>query len=234
MDLTNSLNSTLTETCFQPDHGYLLHCLTVVTGSDSESFAITSPKLIFLHGACGRIAYIHSMKSLINLVWRLALRVIYPLARLYWTFFDRDVQGTYVLVWSADQLLMIRNSYRRRLNVPGGMVNGNEEPIDAAVRELFEEAGVQVTQNDLTYLGQAPKKDPKGFGIAHMFEAELAADPLLTIDNREVVWAGFMEPKEALGQPLDFAIQKYLEGEAGGRPAASQTQAHDRKTRAKD
>lgn len=34
--------------------------------------------------------------------------------------------------------------------IPGGRLNGDEELIDAAVREAFEETGLQINKNDYT------------------------------------------------------------------------------------
>jgi 8-oxo-dGTP pyrophosphatase MutT (NUDIX family) len=39
---------------------------------------------------------------------------------------------------------------------PGGSVTTNEEHVDAAVRELYEETGLILTPDDLTLLSDAP------------------------------------------------------------------------------
>ncbi len=48
--------------------------------------------------------------------------------------------------------------------LPGGHVDPDEEPVDAAVRELEEETGIEVAAGDLLHLGcwDAPGRDPRG------------------------------------------------------------------------
>ncbi|MFD7922517.1 NUDIX domain-containing protein [Streptomyces sp. NPDC059740] len=50
------------------------------------------------------------------------------------------------------------------LALPGGHVDAGEASRAAAVRELLEETGVQVAEDDLTLLGvwDAPDRDPRG------------------------------------------------------------------------
>ncbi len=152
------------------------------------------------------------MKPLLDFCWRLGLRFVYPLARLYWFWLRPDVRGTYVFVWCNGRALLTRNSYRRGLVAPGGMVRRGEEPLRAAVRELAEETGIAVEAGQLKPLGEAPKRRSNGYGTAEMFEVVLGVAPPVAIDNREVVWAGFMRPEEALAEDLDFVTQVYLEG----------------------
>ena len=42
------------------------------------------------------------------------------------------------------RVLLIRHLYRKRWGIPGGLLQRNETPIDAARREVFEEVGLEV------------------------------------------------------------------------------------------
>ena len=80
---------------------------------------------------------------------RFARRVAWLGLRVYWRLFHPEVRGAAVLVRVDDKLLIIRNTYRRVLIVPGGRVGRDEEHLSAAVRELSEETGIAVDPADL-------------------------------------------------------------------------------------
>ena len=42
------------------------------------------------------------------------------------------------------RMLLIRHLYRKRWGIPGGLLQRNETPVDAARREVFEEVGLEV------------------------------------------------------------------------------------------
>ena len=56
---------------------------------------------------------------------------------------------------------------------PAGSLEANEEPIDAAIRELHEETGQTLTPDDLTLLSDAPVRValPEGHQIVYVYSA---------------------------------------------------------------
>jgi ADP-ribose pyrophosphatase YjhB (NUDIX family) len=53
--------------------------------------------------------------------------------------------GAICLIERADgALLLVRQSYRRRWGVPGGLLEKGERPEDAARREVLEEVGIEI------------------------------------------------------------------------------------------
>lgn len=59
-----------------------------------------------------------------------------------------------VLIWNEnDELLLVRNwAGKQQWGLPGGGVERNERPVDAAKRELYEEVGIAASLGDLTYV----------------------------------------------------------------------------------
>ncbi len=141
------------------------------------------------------------------------MRVAYRL-QLAWWFVRRPViEGAYVAVWHAGRVLVIRNSYRRRLSFPAGGRKRGETTLDAAVRELAEEAGIAVAPARLVYRGEIVNPTGHAEDHAHVFDLHCDQQPAVRVDGREVVWAAFLDPAEALARGCVGVVRRYLEGE---------------------
>ena len=82
--------------------------------------------------------------SLPDLAWRTVFRLGFPVARLWWRLRRASHEGALVAIHVGPALLLVRSSYRRAWNFPGGGVRPGEAPEAAARRELSEEIGLTV------------------------------------------------------------------------------------------
>src|ERR1700758_4321135 len=74
--------------------------------------------------------------------WQTALRLGFPLVRLWWRLRRRPHEGALVAIHVGQALLLVRSSYRIAWNFPGGGIRRGETPEMAARRELAEEIGL--------------------------------------------------------------------------------------------
>jgi ADP-ribose pyrophosphatase YjhB (NUDIX family) len=116
-----------------------------------------------------------------------------------------------VAIWHAGRVLLVRNSYRRPLSVPAGSLRRGESPERAAARELREEVGIAVPADRLRFVREIVHHTDWKEDHTHVFEVELDEAPRPAIDRREVVWAGFATPEEALARELSVPVRVYLE-----------------------
>ena len=151
------------------------------------------------------------MSSPRDALWRFAYRVGFRLRLLHWRWFRPRLEGSYVAVWHADRVLVIRNSYRRRLSRPAGGLARGETPPDAALRELREEVGLTPDAASLRYVGEIVDREGPAEDHAHFFELHCEEEPRPVVDAREVVWAGFLRPEEALARGVVRVVRMYLE-----------------------
>ena len=134
-------------------------------------------------------AAVAAQASLLDRAWRLTLLLGFSLAKLWWRLRRPQHQGALVAMHVDGQVLLLRSSYRRAWNFPGGGVQAGEQPAAAARREMVEEIGLEVGDAALR-----PGRIECGVWDGrqervHMFELWLDRLPRLRLDGREIVAA---------------------------------------------
>lgn len=150
------------------------------------------------------------MTRLLDALWRLALICAYHLVCITWFFRRPTLHGVYVALWHRGRILLIWNSYKSQASLPGGGIGRSESALDAALRELREEAGVALPAAALREVAEYTHFTAYHWEHARFFEAELESEPTVEIDRREVVAARFATPEEALTLPLGLLVKRYL------------------------
>ncbi len=160
---------------------------------------------------------------LVDASYRAALWSAYRVLRVGWRIFHPRSRGALVAVWHDERLLLVRNSYRPGLGLPAGGIGRRETPLQAAVRELWEEVGIRTDPETLRQVAEIPSHWEHKRDTCIVFELELQREPAVRIDRREIVWAGFASPAAALADDLAPPVRRYLEERtrAPGAPGAA-------------
>jgi 8-oxo-dGTP diphosphatase len=138
------------------------------------------------------------------LAWgfRVAYRCAYQALRLYWRVMRPHTHGALVTIWHEGRVLLVQNSYLACRSLPGGSVRGRETGRQAAVRELREEIGLVVREEDLVPVLDVVHEWEGKFDHVEIFALDVTSPPAIHLDNREVVHAAFYTPTQALQLPL--------------------------------
>lgn len=102
-----------------------------------------------------------------------------------------------VAVMKDGKMLMGKRRDNQKFTAPGGHLEPGEEPIDGAIRELFEESGVVATADDLEFIDTITNPD-NGY-VVHGYRLDLDKHPGTTMKNdpdNEVYRWHFMDTKK--------------------------------------
>jgi 8-oxo-dGTP diphosphatase len=152
---------------------------------------------------------------MINALIRAVYRVAHWGLRLLWFIRRPETTGALVAVWYQGRVLLVKNSYRRELTLPGGYVRPREDRRTAAARELREEVGIQVQPKRLEHAYHGTHVFEHRQDTLDIFELEMEASPHVRVDDREVVEAEFHTPEEALDMTIVPHLEEYLSRRIG-------------------
>lgn len=145
-----------------------------------------------------------------NALIRAVYRVAHWGLRLLWFVRRPETTGALVAVWHNGRVLLVKNSYRAQLTLPGGYIRPREDRRTAAARELREEVGINVQPKRLVHAYHGTHVFEHRQDTLDIYELEMEAEPNVQVDNREVVRAEFLIPAEALSMQIVPHLDEYL------------------------
>ncbi|MGW4897431.1 NUDIX domain-containing protein [Kitasatospora sp. NPDC004240] len=142
----------------------------------------------------------------------------------YWQLSGPLIAATVLVRDTAGRVLVLEPSYKDHLELPGGMVEPNETPAQAAARELEEELGLRLPVGRLLVLDSIPAAlSRSGRAMTcHVFDlAPLTArqSGSLVFADGEVRSARWLAPEQAIAElppVLSDRVSAALRALAGG------------------
>ncbi|MDR6236454.1 NUDIX hydrolase [Pseudomonas oryzihabitans] len=112
-----------------------------------------------------------------------------------------------VLLNEQQQLLLVRKRGTSAFMQPGGKIDRGEQPLDALVRELYEELGLVIDPSDASFLGNylAPAANEPGFMVdcaLYRVAMKPGDEAIPAAEIEEMVWVSVAEPCELELAPL--------------------------------
>jgi 8-oxo-dGTP pyrophosphatase MutT (NUDIX family) len=125
-----------------------------------------------------------------------------------------DPQGRVLMQHRSAEAAVSPNQW----TMPGGKIEEGEEPIDAAIREVFEETGLTVDQLEPIWSGTRPSvKNHYGIVEVHAFGATTSAcqEDIVLGEGQAMI---FLSPEQArardLGVTAKLVLAPFLDSEA--------------------
>jgi 8-oxo-dGTP diphosphatase len=160
--------------------------------------------------AAPRRASDSSQGTIVDAAFRGAFRVAHRVLRTWWMIRRPRTHGALVAMWNEGRVLLVKNSYRREYTFPGGYVRPGESAIEAAMRELVEEVGVEISSSALKEVYDGVENYENRRDRVTIVEVEVQRPPEIAVDRREVVWAEFTPPDDVLALPIVPHLRRYL------------------------
>jgi ADP-ribose pyrophosphatase YjhB (NUDIX family) len=146
-----------------------------------------------------------------NLAVRWFYRGAYVALRGWWLLRRPQTHGACVALWHQGKTLIVRTSYRRRYSFPGGFVGRGESSEHAARRELREELTIDLSGLPLRHAWHGTLPFECRRDTVDIWEASVDEAPEFHVNGREILWAAWIEPSEALALPLVPHVAAYLQ-----------------------
>jgi len=105
----------------------------------------------------------------------------------------RDVSGN---------VLLVDPKYKPDWDIPGGMVEANEPPMEAARREIREELGLTISVGSLLVVDWVPPHDPWDDSLAFVFDGGAIGvrdQESICLRDDEIARFGLFSPDRASG-----------------------------------
>jgi 8-oxo-dGTP diphosphatase len=117
----------------------------------------------------------------------------------YYKSLPRKRMASGVLVRNTKgEMLVLKTTYKDHWEIPGGVVEENESPIQAAVREAQEEIGLAIEAPSCLVVHYRAAQGAQDENIMFVFDGGIVADATeLKLDGKEIAEAKFVPFKDA-------------------------------------
>jgi 8-oxo-dGTP pyrophosphatase MutT (NUDIX family) len=104
------------------------------------------------------------------------------------------------MVRSDGHVLVVKANYKAYWSFPGGIIDKGESPLEAAIREVREEVGVQLDADDIKFRFVADRTSPRAQTFMFLFETNQPAvgDSPIVIDETEIEEYVFVSKQQIL------------------------------------
>lgn len=137
------------------------------------------------------------------------LRALYPLKVAWWFWTRPNTKGVKCLLFHENRVLLVKLAYaHRQWSIPGGGVDAGESYAEAAIREVREEVGIELSA--VTLIGTYTQSIQYKNDTVHCFMAEVdSAD--FSIDEFEVSAARWFSLAEIESMDVAASVPRIIQ-----------------------
>jgi 8-oxo-dGTP diphosphatase len=125
----------------------------------------------------------------------------------------------------ADRVLLVEPTYKDYWEIPGGAVEADESPYQAAVRESKEELGLSVSPGRLLVVDWVPPRSGRTEGVMFVYDggllspAETTEIRLPADELKGWAWCNLVEVRQRMTQLLSRRVEAAVQARTDGGTA---------------
>lgn len=131
----------------------------------------------------------------------------------------RAATATLILQNEAGEALAVKATYKNYWTPPGGIIDENETPKEAALRETREEVGIIVPIEAITFVAVINRRSQKAQTYQFVFTVKFTENMLtnITLDEKEIESYAFVSKQQvvAAGERYGQVLTMWAEGKSG-------------------
>ena len=116
------------------------------------------------------------------------------------------------LIDTADRVLVVKAKYKRYWSFPGGIIDVNETPLRAAVREVKEEVGLDIDPTSLLFGFVVSRQS--GIALTYQFvfygSVEVTNASTIVLDGKEIEAYEFVTREQILAHDRKYSQSTVL------------------------
>lgn len=112
-----------------------------------------------------------------------------PLKKYLATQDKRASSASVIIEDGEGRLLVVKASYKNYWSLPGGLVDADELPRQAATREVREEIGIDIKPDDIEFVAVIARHSTVAYTYSFVFRytGVLDSPEVVKIDNQEII-----------------------------------------------
>jgi len=120
----------------------------------------------------------------------------------YYQKLPKKRMGVGALIFNEkDELLIVKPSYKDRWSIPGGVVEENESPRNACIREVMEEVSIELKHVRFLCIDYTRANSDKDESLQFIFyggKLDAEQQAAIKIDGREIIEYRFVNSEKAV------------------------------------
>lgn len=123
------------------------------------------------------------------------------------TFHSRPSSAVIILEDDEERVLIVKANYKEHWTFPGGVIDLGETPMQAAIREIKEEVGLDVSADSLTFGWVTARHSTSIDTYQFIFKASLRSDAVadIVLQASEIDEWRLVTKKDVLSNDIHYA-----------------------------
>jgi 8-oxo-dGTP diphosphatase len=139
---------------------------------------------------------------------------------LYASLVKRAASAQLIIENTNDEILVVKAHYKPYWSLPGGVIEADETPRQTAIREVKEEVGLVVSENDVEIAATIVRKSSRAVTYLFVFRLTHAYEPgvAVQIEPQEIADYAWVSKSDVFTKAAGRHFNRAVKNWASSRP----------------